>query len=76
MRFNTTLQTHLNQNLLFSLGYAARWCNTKFKIGPEIVYQHLGVEFILGNLTPGAPPPIKQDVNVPNNLAMMGLNFD
>jgi hypothetical protein len=72
---NTTLQTQLNQNL-FSLGYAGRWGNDKFRIGPEVVYQHLGVDFILTNLTPGAPPPIKQSLDVPQNLAVIGLNFD
>jgi len=72
---NTTLQTQLNMNL-FSLGWAPQWGNDKFRIGPEVVYQHLGVDFILSNLTPGAPPPTKQSLNVPNNLAIIGFNFD
>jgi hypothetical protein len=43
---NTALQAQLNQNL-FSLRYAPRWGNDKFRIGPEIVSQHLGIDFIL-----------------------------
>jgi hypothetical protein len=70
---NTTLQTQLNQNL-FSLGYAPRWGNDKFRIGPEFLYQHLSVDFILTNLS--AAPPIKQSLNVPENLGIIGLNFD
>jgi hypothetical protein len=72
---NTTLQTQLNQNL-FTLGYSPRWGNDKFRIGPEFTYQHLGLDFILTNLTPGAPPPIKESLNVPQNMGLVGLNFD
>src|SRR5215472_1797766 len=72
---NTTLEAQLNEKL-FSLGYSPHWGNDKFGIGPEIVYQHLGFDFILTNLTPGAPPPIKQSLNTPNNLAIMGVDFD
>jgi len=72
---DTALQAQLNMRL-FSLGYAPQWGNDKFRIGPEIVYQHLGVDVTLANLTPGAPPPATQSINVPNNLAIIGLNFD
>jgi hypothetical protein len=72
---NTIVKTQLNTNL-FSLGYSPQWGNNKFRIGPEVVFQHLSVDVILTNLTPGAPPPIKQEVNVPNFMAIIGLNFD
>jgi hypothetical protein len=60
----------------FDLGYAPHWGNDKFGIGPMVQYQHLGVQFILNNLTPGAPPPAIINVNVPNNLVLLGLDFD
>jgi hypothetical protein len=72
---NSTLKAELNTKQ-FELGYAPRWGNDKFKIGPSVTYEHLGVEFILTDLTPGAPPPIKKDVNVPNNLVLIGADFD
>jgi hypothetical protein len=72
---DATLETQLKTRL-FSLGWAPQWGNDKFRIGPEVVYQHLTVDVILTNQTPGAPPPRTQSVDVPNNLAIIGLNFD
>jgi hypothetical protein len=71
----TALKTELNTNL-FSAGYSPQWGNEKFRIGPEVVFQRLTVNFKLTNLAPGAPPPITQDVDVPNFMAIIGLNFD
>jgi hypothetical protein len=72
---NTALRTELNTNL-FSAGYSPQWGSDKFRIGPEFVFQHLAVDVKLTNLTPGAPPPITQEVNVPNFMAIIGVNFD
>jgi len=72
---DTTLQTQVNTRQ-FQLGYAPRWGNDKFRIGPEIEYQRLTVDVTLANLTPGAPPPVTQSVNVPNNIVLLGLDFD
>jgi len=60
----------------FELGYAPRWGNDKFRIGPSFVYERLDVDFKLSNLTPGALPPIVRDVNVPNNVVLIGADFD
>ena len=72
---DTTLEAEL-KNKLFALGYAPRWGNDKFRIGPEIEYQRLSVDMILTNLTPGAPPPAKRELNVPNNILLLGIDFD
>ncbi len=71
----TTLQAQL-KNRSFELAYAPEWGNDKFRIGPMFVYQHLGVDVILKNLTPGAPPPTNVSVNVPNNIFQLGLDFE
>jgi hypothetical protein len=72
---NTTLKVELKTRQ-FALGYAPRWGNDKFRIGPEIEYQRLSVNMILTNLSPGAPPPIKRELNVPNNIVLLGIDFD
>lgn len=71
----STLQTEL-QTKQFEIAYAPRWGNRKFRIGPSFTYERLNVDFILTDLTPGAPPPIKQDVKVPNNIFLIGVDFD
>jgi hypothetical protein len=72
---NSTLQAQLN-NKLFSLGYAPRWGNDKFRIGPEFEYQRLNVNFVINNLTTGAPPPTHESLSVPNNIMVIGIDFD
>ncbi|HEY6290085.1 MAG TPA: hypothetical protein VI455_00785 [Terriglobia bacterium] len=72
---DTTLQAQLKDKN-FEIGYAPRWGNDKFRIGPEIVYGHVGVDFTLTNQTSGAPPPINQSLNIPNNLVLLGIDFD
>lgn len=72
---SATLQAKLNSRL-FTIGYAPRWGNDKFRIGPAFWYQHIGVDFILNNLTTGAPPPAHLEEDYPNNAAMLGADFD
>lgn len=72
---NSVLRPELNTKQ-FELGYAPRWGNDKFQIGPSFTYEHLGVNFILTDLTPGAEPPITRKVDVPNNLFLIGADFD
>jgi len=72
---NTSLQTELKTRS-FEMGYAPRWGNAKFRIGPEFVYQRLSVDTILSNLTPNASPPTVVSVNVPNNIVLLGIDFD
>ncbi len=60
----------------FEFGYAPRWGNEKFKIGPSFAYERLNVDFILSDLSPGAPPPTTKNVNVPNNIFLMGGDFE
>jgi hypothetical protein len=71
----STMRTEL-QTKQFELGYAPRWGNSKFRIGPSFIYERLNVDFSLTDLTPGAPPPIKQAVKVPNNVFLVGFDFD
>ena len=72
---NTGLQVQL-QTPSFELGYAPRWGNDKFRIGPEIVYQRLSTNFIITNQTQNAPPPTKVSLNVPNNILLLGVDAD
>jgi hypothetical protein len=72
---NSTLQAQLNTKQ-FELGYAPRWGNDKFRIGPMFEYQRLSVDFTLNNLTTGAPPPAHRSVNFPNNIVLLGIDFD
>ena len=72
---NTTLNAALNTKQ-FEVGYAPRWGNDTFRIGPSITYERLDVTLTLTNLTPGAPPPIKRSLNVPNNVGLIGVDFD
>lgn len=60
----------------FRLAYSPRWGNDKFRIGPLFEYEHLSVNLNLTNLTPGAPPPINTELNVPNNILNLGYDFD
>jgi hypothetical protein len=70
-----TLQGELN-NRAFTIGYAPRWGNDKFRIGPAFWYQRLTVDFILNNLTTGAPPPVHLEQDFPNNVGMIGADYD
>jgi hypothetical protein len=72
---NSTLKSELSTKQ-FELGYAPRWGNDKFRIGPSITYERLNVNFILTNLTPGAPPPARRELAVPNNVVLIGADFD
>jgi len=72
---DSTLKTELNTKQ-FEMGYAPRWGNDTFRIGPSFTYERLDVDFILTDLTPGAPPPIRREVNVPNNVFLVGGDFD
>jgi len=72
---NATVRGDLNTKQ-FEMGYAPRWGNDKFRIGPSITYERLDVSMMVANLTPGAPPPTTTSLSVPNNVLLIGGDFD
>lgn len=72
---DSNLQTELKTKQ-FQLGYAPRWGNDKFRIGPSFAYERLNFDFSLTDLTPGAPPPTTREVSAPNNVFLVGVDFD
>ena len=72
---DTTLKAEFKTKQ-FEMGYAPRWGNDKFKIGPNLTYEHLTVDLILTDLTSGAPPPITRSLNIPNNVLLIGADFE
>lgn len=72
---NATLKSELKSKS-FEIAWSPQWGNDKFRIGPMVAYQHLNVIFTLTNLSPGAQPPITREVPNPNNVVLLGLDFD
>jgi hypothetical protein len=72
---NTTLRAELKTKQ-FELGYAPRWGNDKFRIGPSFTYERLSVGLTLTDLSPNASPPITRSFKVPNNVFLIGADFD
>jgi hypothetical protein len=73
---NSTLKSDLNSKE-FKFGYAPRWGNDKFKIGPAIVIGYLDVNVALAatNIT-GGGSTVSYSINVPNPLLTLGADFD
>lgn len=59
----------------FELAYAPRWGNSKFKIGPAIWYERLGINLALSDVNAGKSP-ISRNLNFPNDVALLGADFD
>ncbi|HXJ91743.1 MAG TPA: hypothetical protein VMT20_02540 [Terriglobia bacterium] len=72
---NSTLNADL-KTTEWVVGYAGRWGNEKFKIGPYGTLGRLTTNFTLTNLTANAPPPITKSVNYPNLIGTLGVDFD
>ena len=60
----------------FEAGYAPRWGNSRFRVGPSIVYERLDVDFLLSDVVSFLPRPLQGEVHVAQSLALAGVDFD
>jgi len=71
---NSTLSAQF-QTRQFEIAYAARWGNQKFRIGPGSWCERLDVNLALSDVI-NALPPLKGDLDFPNGVYLLGVDFD
>ena len=72
---NSTLKTELKTRQ-FEAGYTYRWGNDKFRVGPSFTYERLDVDFVLTEVGAHLPQTLRAEVDVPNNVYLIGGDFD
>jgi len=73
---DATLHTQVNTKQ-FKMGYAPRWGNDKFRIGPAFVFEYLSVDVALSATGPTAGSgTVANSISVPNPLVTIGGDFE
>jgi hypothetical protein len=72
---DSSVTSHMD-NKQFKVGYAPRWGNDKFKIGPSFVLERLTLNLGLSDTNAPPTPPAAATLNVPNPAVLIGVDFD